>query len=239
MSTMFDRLGAAIGGADHVQLDLLAREIWRCHGLGQLSDDQAQSLATVIYIQRRGSGPRLLGNVVRQRSNGCRPRRPEVMGRRRQWVASGWLPPRVAALLSQAHCAVMAVVAREVFERGVCKLSNPALAAIAGVSVSTVKQAKRVAVSLRLIKVHERRVARDRSLSTVIQVDDAQWASWLASRAKRGGGGKQLATFQQTSLLRGRRSVVGGSFVTAGTAKSSKALVSGGGLLALLGEAAV
>lgn len=203
MSSTFNLLARSLESAEHCQLDGIAKAIWVNHGAGLLSDSEADALFSNVQVQRSAAEPRSLGRLAARVFVGSRPRRPEHVGRRRSWVASGWVPPAVAALVSPAHAAVLSVVAREVFERGVCKLCNAALASIAGVSLSTVKQAARVAESLGLIKRIERRVACDRNLSTVITIEDARWLSWLAHRAKRGGGGKSPATFQQTGIRRG------------------------------------
>lgn len=203
MSTVFEYLSSALSTAQGGQLDAIGRTLWAHHAAGALTDQEAQALAESIQLARRVGVPRALGAVARRIARGSAPRRPEHLARRRELVASGWLPPKVAAKLTPSHAAVMAVIARECFERLRCKLCNAALANIAGVSVSTVKAAKRAAVEAGLIVVFERRVARDRSLTTVIKIASPEWGTWLAHRAARkGGGGKFAATSVQARVER-------------------------------------
>jgi DNA-binding CsgD family transcriptional regulator len=67
------------------------------------------------------------------------------MERRRRWAASGCLPPALAARFTLAEQAVLAVVAAEHRKRGDCRLTNGELADVAGVSITTVKNALRAA----------------------------------------------------------------------------------------------
>lgn len=187
MSTIYEQLAAAIGGARRVQLDQLRPLLWRCHGAGQLTDDQAQVLAELIEARRVVPvGPVGPASSARSRA-GSRPRSPEHRQRRMRWVASGWLPPAVAARLLPSHVAVLAVIASEVQRSGQCALCNAALANLAGLSVSTVKAAKREAVAAGLLSVEVRRVTAWRNLPNVVRVVSPEWSSWLRLRGRGGG----------------------------------------------------
>lgn len=194
----FQRLASAIEGARRLQIDELVKLVWRAHAGGELGDNEAQALAELAHARRSpalGDEPKAgvslaaaHGSTVRGRGrSGARPRRPEHVGRRRGWVASGWLPPRIAALFTASHAAVLAVIASEAAKSGQCLLCNAALANLAGVSVSTVKAAKREAVAAGLIVVVVRRVTAWRNLSNVVRIVSAEWSSWLAHGRKRGG----------------------------------------------------
>src|SRR4051812_41290458 len=61
------------------------------------------------------------------------------MKRRRRWAASGALPPALAARFTLAETAVLAVLAAEVLRHGACTLTIGHIAALAGVSETTVR----------------------------------------------------------------------------------------------------
>ena len=77
---------------------------------------------------------------------GSRPRTDASMERRRRWAASGRLPQGIAARFTLAETA----------SRGDCRMYVDHIAAVAGVSRSTVKTAIRQARTLGLITVEER-----------------------------------------------------------------------------------
>src|SRR5690349_20272165 len=85
--------------------------------------------------------------------------RPASMERRRRWAASGGLPPALAARFTLAETAVLAVIAAETRKHGDCRLTNGEIADVAGVSITTVKNAMRQAGGLGLISVEERRLS--------------------------------------------------------------------------------
>ena len=101
------------------------------------------------------------------------------MERRRRWAASGCLPPAIAARFTLAEQSALAVIAAENRKRGDCRLTNGELADVAGVSISTARNAVRVARALGLISVTERRRTAFRNDSNVIRIADAGWRVWL------------------------------------------------------------
>lgn len=115
------------------------------------------------------------------------PDRAASIERRRQLAAEGWMPPELARHFPTGPLAVLAVVAREVRTRGTCALYVDAIAALAGVCRSTVKATLRLAATLGFITRHERRIARDRSDTTIVRIVAGRWLKWLR---RRGVGSK-------------------------------------------------
>jgi hypothetical protein len=97
------------------------------------------------------------------------------------------MPPALQAQFTTGEAAVLAVIGAEVRTKGACTLTNGHLAAIAGVSVSTVKNALRAAYAAGVIRVEERRVSAFRNLPNRITITDAAWLAWL--RLRRAGVG--------------------------------------------------
>jgi hypothetical protein len=132
------------------------------------------------------------------------------MERRRRWAASGRLPPGLAARFTLAEQAVLALVAAEVARRGDCRLAIDNLAAVAGASRSTVKNAVREAVRLGLVTVEERQVTGWRNDTNIVRIVSREWTAWLRlartrdllsrsgssapATSARGGGVKSVTT---------------------------------------------
>jgi len=110
------------------------------------------------------------------------------MERRRRWAASGCLPPALAARFTLGEQAALAVVAAEHRKRGDCRLTNKEIADVAGVCLTSVKNALRAARALNLISVEERRLNALRHASNVVRIVDPSWRAWL----RLGGGGKSV-----------------------------------------------
>jgi hypothetical protein len=114
-----------------------------------------------------------------QRRVGSRPRSSASMERRRSWAASGRLPPKLACRFTIAEQAVLAVVAVKVAEHGACGLTIGHIAALAGVSETTVRNAIREAKALGLVTVEERRKSAWVSYPNLVRIVSPEWASWL------------------------------------------------------------
>jgi DNA-binding CsgD family transcriptional regulator len=115
-----------------------------------------------------------------QRRLGSRPRKtPVSLERCRRWAASGALPPASASRLTLAEQAVLAVVAAENRKRGDCRLTNKEVADVAGVSITTVKNALRTARATKLISVEERRLTAFQNASKVMRIVSPEWRAWL------------------------------------------------------------
>ena len=122
-----------------------------------------------------------------QRRVGSRPRSPASMERRRSWAAAGRLPPALASRFTLAEQAVLAVVSMEAARHGACTLTIGHLAAVAGVSETTVRNAMRAAVALSLVRVEERRLTAWRNAPNRVTIVSPEWSSWLRLRPKGGG----------------------------------------------------
>jgi hypothetical protein len=88
----------------------------------------------------------------------------------------------LAARFTLAEQAVLAVVAVEVSKRGRCGLTVAHLAALAGVSESTVRNALREAEALGLVGIDRRRRSPWINYPNEIQIPSKEWVSWLRLR---------------------------------------------------------
>ena len=243
--TMFaDEIRRAIEAADRITLPSVTALLWRAFGEGRVSEAEAEALSGLIEA-RTVSAPRWRANLpagqvsrspdvvtaadvvksdiapdrqsgARRPGVGSRPRTDASMERRRRWAASGRLPPGLAARFTLAEQAVLALVAAEVARRGDCRLAIDNLAAVTGVSRSTVKNAIREAVRLELLTVEERQVTGWRNDTNVVRIVGREWLAWLRLARKgaplsnrRGqpapslsqGGGVKSVTTTHTKVL--------------------------------------
>lgn len=182
MSSLAMQFSGAVHGAEVRDLDEIARRLWVAHGDGLLSDEDAAGIDTAIRLRR--VTPQ---TVPAKRGNGSRSRTSASRQRALRWVASGWMPPQVASRFRPSEIAALAVIARQIWQHGECKLPVGAIAAFAGVSESTVRAAYRQAAKLGLLVVRERRITKWRSDTNVIDIISREWLAWLARRPKGGG----------------------------------------------------
>ena len=98
------------------------------------------------------------------------------------------MPAKIAASFTMAELAVLTVIARQCQRAGVCTLHIDAVAALAGCSRTSVKNALRQARLLGLILVKERRIPGMKSLTNIVSVISKEWLGWL----KLGIGVKRL-----------------------------------------------
>lgn len=113
-------------------------------------------------------------------------------------IRSNPLPASIQGLTFMS-VAVLAVIAEEVVERGMCALTHGEIATRAGGSVSTAKRAIGAAFGLGLIDVTVRPRPLAPNLPNLIRVVCPHWLAWLAKRpakmrrpkdgASPGGGG--------------------------------------------------
>src|SRR3954454_1344274 len=184
-SRMFaEQLRCAVEASPRVELARVAQLLWKAYAAGQVSEAEASDLSALIEARRALPAAQKLI----QRRLGSRPRSPASMERRRRWAASGALPPVLASRFTLAEQSVLAVVAAENRKRGDCRLTNKEIADVAGVSVSTVKNAMRAARALNLLSVEERRLTAFRNDSNVVRIVSPEWGAWL----RLGGGGKSV-----------------------------------------------
>lgn len=194
-----DHLRSAIEAAPRINLPTITAQLWRAFGEGHVSEAEAEALAMLIEARQalRSPDPRATAgpigsNAPQDRSgsprtgrNGSRPRTDASIERRRRWAASGRLPPALAARFTLAEQAVLSLIAAETVRRKDCRLSISGLAAIAGVSETTVRNAIREAVRLGLVTVEERRITGWRNDTNVVRIVSAEWTAWLRLTRKR------------------------------------------------------
>jgi hypothetical protein len=125
---------------------------------------------------------------------------------------SGAVPAKIAAAFTMAELAVLAVVGRQCRRGGTCSLHIDAIAALAGVSRTTVKRAMRQARLLGLVRmrqarllglvlVKERRIPGRKSLTNVVSVVSREWLAWL----KLGVGGQKRPSTVNNCIRREKR----------------------------------
>ena len=109
---------------------------------------------------------------------------------------SGAVPAKIAANFTQGETAVLSVIARQCQRAGVCVLPIGAIAALAGVSRSTAKNAIRQARRLGLLLIKERRIPGRESLTNVVTIISKDWSAWLklGGAARRGAIGVKTLT---------------------------------------------
>src|SRR4051812_2256565 len=185
-----DEFRRAVEASPRVELAKVASLLWRAYAAGQVSEAEASELSDLIESRRAlPAAPKPI-----QRRFGSRPRSPASLERRRRWAASGALPPALAARFTLAETAVLAVIAAEVLRHGACTLVIGHIAALAGVSETTVRNALRAARGLGLLTVEERRLTAWRNAPNVVRIISREWLGWLRLRAPKeralGGGCK-------------------------------------------------
>ncbi len=131
-----------------------------------------------------------------QRAVGARPRSPASVERRRSLAFGGWMPGTLANRFTVGETAVLAVIAQEVARHGACSLFIEQLAALAGVTRSTVKRALKEAHGLGLIRIEERRLTAWRNDANVVSIIDPAWSAWL--RLRRRGEGSRKGSARNT-----------------------------------------
>ena len=204
-----DRIAIACPG----ELDGIIKDMWVDHTHGLLADnemeilDEAARTRREAFQERRQAarpGPaRRPGNAPwgRARRRQRSPDKQASIERRRRLVASGPLPPPLAARFTWGEIAVMRIVGDECRVHGCCTLHIDAIAARAGVHRTTVQNALREAQGREgrpgIITVQERRRRGQRSLTNIIRIVSREWLNWLhkgPSRSAMGVGSKCTAT---------------------------------------------
>src|SRR3954462_10828530 len=180
-----DELRRAVEASPRVELARVAQLLWKAYAAGQVTEAEASELSDFIE-SRRALPAAAKPAKPAQRRLGSRPRSPASMERRRRWAASGCLPPALAARFTLAEQAALAVVAAEHRKRGDCRLTNQEIADVAGVSITTVKNALRAARTINLLSVEERRLSAFRNAPNIVRIVSPSWRAWLRLE----GGGK-------------------------------------------------
>ena len=175
----------------------LSQVIWRSHAAGALDDDAAQSLSELLHARRKAlRGPQAASSRLPHRPSIFPPKRPQrspdrarSLEWRRTLAASGPLPPALAARFTTGELAALKIIADEVRARGACELHVDAIAARAGVSASTVRNARRTAERQGYLSVEERRRQGQRNDTNRITITDPSWQAWIMKGQRSEGGG--------------------------------------------------
>jgi hypothetical protein len=162
-----------------VKADQALHQIWRDHAAGRLSDNQAQSQADAVEARKpsRGKGT----GFAPIKANTPLLRRPpsECIWHRRRLAASGPMPPALAARFTVSELAAHRIIGDEFMQRGVCLLTIREIAVRAQVSKTTVKNAIRNAIGLRLLSRREQRRRGRLSDPNIIKITSREWLVWL------------------------------------------------------------
>ena len=191
-----DEIARAIEAAPRDRLAALSAALWKGYSAGAIPDDEAQRLAEIIEARKVVASQRWSAVASQRRSVGSRPRTSASLERRRSWAAGSWMPPALAAGFSQAENAALAVIIREIATAGRCGLPMGAVAARAGVGITSARNAVREARRRGILHVEERRVSRDRNLPNVVTIASRELALWVRTRSRvegQGGGVKSVA----------------------------------------------
>ena len=215
-----DEIRRQAEAAPRTALPSVTALLWRAYGEGQITEAEAESLSVLIEVRRSScgrpstgqspnptgtdaamvtDGPQNRQNRPKRPGVGSRPRTDASMERRRRWAASGRLPPGLAARFTLAEQGVLALVAAETARGGDCRLAIEHVAAVTGVSRSTVKNAIREAAKLGLVTVEERRVTGFRNLSNIVRIISPEWTSWLRLARKTIGGFTRMGEVRDPS----------------------------------------
>jgi hypothetical protein len=194
-----EQIRQAVTAAPRVELPKVSALLWKAYAAGSVTEAQATELSEMIEARKALPTP----EKPARRRVGSRPRSPASMERRRSWAAAGRLPPALASKFTLAEQSVLAVVAMEVAKHSACTLTIGHIAALAGVSETTVRNAMREAHALGLVRIEERRLTAWRNAPNRVTITSPEWLSWLRLRPK--GEGANSYSPRATVLVLNRR----------------------------------
>jgi hypothetical protein len=224
---LFEKMAEMISRAPIAALDDVTRALWAAVSAAQLDEAQALRLSEAIDARRMHSkgvqaaaGRGLLpARVAPPRKHQRPPERSEARERSRRWAAAGRMPPAIACKFTQGEQAALAVITVEMTKRQTCTMAIGAIAALAGVSESTVKRAIRQARALGFLTVQERRLSRYRNDTNIVRIISKAWLSWLELRGS--GGGVQTRPGTNTRGFRKERRLTREACASLDSAQSS------------------
>jgi hypothetical protein len=197
-------LAAAAGARSSTALDETTRLLWRAHSEGCITDADAEAVSEALQGRRAAFAARRAPQALSQSrpalgflkpaKRSRSPDRQASLERRRRQAMSGAVPAKIAAAFTLAELAVLSVIARQCQRGGTCSVPIDAIAALAGVSRTTVQNSLRQARYLGLLEVKERRRRGLPSLTNVIKVISKEWSAWLKLSAECVGFKKLSAT---------------------------------------------
>lgn len=170
---LLDETRRAVLAAPRENLSRISGVIWTYYARGSLAEEEVQELSELIHARKQ------VLTIIPKRRAAPRLRSPERLERRRRWVASGRLPPALAARFTLGETAALAVVALEVSRKGDCRLTMDAIASVAGVCRRIVQGAIRQAQRLGLMTIEERRMSAFRSDTNILRVVSLEWMTWI------------------------------------------------------------
>jgi hypothetical protein len=203
---IYDSIAATVGtGA----LDDLSRAMWARYADGEISDDEATYLGSLIDRRRPAAArERLAGKrscvILRfpKRKPQRAPERQQAYERRHRLAYSGVMPRHLAAKFTIGEMACLRIVGDECKAKGRCDVTLSEIAARAGVCRKTAKRAmdKAGRWGERLIEVKERPREGRKHLPNVVRIVSKDWIAWLARRsaAKPEADEQQLANGSAT-----------------------------------------
>lgn len=183
-----EEIRQAIPAVPRDKLGDVSKALWTAFAAGQVTEDEAGVLSALIDARKAVAA----SPAASKRSVGSRPRSPESVERRRRWAMSGHIPGNIAWRFTTAEVAVLSVIALEASKQGDCRWTIGHIAAVAGVSDTTVKRTVREAKALGLISVEERRLTAFRNDSNIFRIVSPEWLAWCELGRKARGGGGQL-----------------------------------------------
>lgn len=212
-STLTNAVAATTTSID--QLNELAREGWQQWAAGNITDDAAETLQSLVSARKTSLRASIASQSehpplpTRRHPARARDRRKSITRRRRTAMA-GVLPGALAVHFTMGEVACLSVIAQEAKRqrRNQCEFPVEKIAGLAGVCATVVRTALREARHLGLVVVTERRRAGQRSLTNIIDIVGPEWRLWL----KLGGVGALLRTPRITREIKTGRS----SFVHVG-----------------------
>lgn len=110
------------------------------------------------------------------------------------------MPPALAARFSTGELAALKIVADEIAARGDCRLPLGAVAARAGVSETTARNALRAARRDGLLTVEQRPRRGLPSLTNIVRIVSREWLDWIARRRAGGGCKKPQGTDRESQF---------------------------------------
>ena len=207
----YDQINASL---DNNQLDNVHRSLSVLWGDGRLSDADAEFLYAAIDKRRArsirtapGFAKPLLGNlrgrvsVFPAKRYQRSPDRKASRARQRMFGGAGSLPPQMREHYTQCERAVLSVVALEIKKTGNCDWCIDKIAALAGVSKSTAKNALREARVQGHLRCIERKVPGRKNLTNLYTIAAREWLAWI----KVGPIGVKMATPTMTIDLNKER----------------------------------
>jgi hypothetical protein len=193
---LVDHVLCTIDGARASELAQLGSDISRAYDNGHISEDDHQRLWEAIGERRqeiqaaRQPTPLSVPKAV-LRPRRAIPRSPDRRAsqqRRRDIGQERWLPPNIASKLTPGEIAVLSVEVREIVKHGVCSLPNDAIAGMAGVCVTVVKNTRRLTTLLGFIRVIHRPRRGQKSKTNLIYALSPELRGWIATRRRMIGG---------------------------------------------------